>query len=102
MLVVREQLYDEFVGAVDIRRFTRQRNPSERTPSLAKQRSHVLRHEPRNVECVANTLVVGFGPNVVTVVERHCPSASEFEHRANVIRDGTPRAANVFVRIRIP
>ena len=84
MLVVRDQLLDLRVGAVDVLGVTRQRCPAERADAAAEQRAHVRGDESREVEGIIDTLVQRYLADVVAVVERGHAGFVKREHGAHV------------------
>src|SRR5450759_5012212 len=71
MLVIREELEHQIIGAVDILWIAGQRHPTERSLALAEQRSDVLGNKAGDRERVANAGVERHRSNVVPIVECH-------------------------------
>src|SRR3989442_3942440 len=70
VVVLREQLQRQPVGALQVPRLARQRDPAERPPPLAEQRPDVLGYESRDLERLLEPGVGGLSADVVAVVER--------------------------------
>src|SRR5690606_11321383 len=84
VLILREQLEDEVVRAVDVLQIARQRHPPERTLPLAEERTDVRRDEARVREGVGEPGVLRLAAEVVPVVEGNRAASHELHHRLAV------------------
>src|SRR5207245_1512107 len=102
VVVLREQLQRQPVGALQVPRLARQRDPAERPPPLAEQRPDVLGYESRDLERLLEPGVGGLSADVVAVVERDGALPLHLQHGAHVGHDALRRAPHVLRRLRVP
>ena len=97
--VVRQQLVHLGIGAVDVLRVARERDPAERADAAAEQRAHVGGHEAREGEGVLDPRIEGDLAQIVAVVEHRDALLLEGEHRLHVPRHRSARRARHLGRV---
>src|SRR5712692_5203141 len=97
--VVREELQHQFVGAIDVRRLTRERHPAERPAALAEKRPDVRWHEAGKIVGVLDALLESKRADVVAVVKRDCAQLLQREHPADVLGNRFHGAIAVLLRV---
>src|SRR5881409_960619 len=102
VVVLREQLQRQPVGALQIPRLARQYHPAEGPLPFAEQGPDVLGHEPRDRERLLESGIGGLGADVVAVVERDGALPPQLQHGAHVAHDAPRRAPHVLRRVRLP
>ena len=85
--IVREHLQHEPIGAMNVGRLARKRDPAERPASFAKQRANVGGNEAGEVVGVLHALLEGERANVVAVIECHRAEFLERQHALDVPAD---------------
>ena len=86
--VVRDQLLDLGVGAVDVLRVPGERGPAERSDPAAEEGPDVGGHEAGEIERPLHAAAERLLPDVVAVVEGGHAGVVEPEHGADVVGDG--------------
>ena len=69
-MIVREEFQNKIIRDVNVRGFSGERNPAERTASFAEQRTDEQRHEAADLERVLHARLQRLAAQVVAVVER--------------------------------
>src|ERR1700730_4209808 len=88
MLVVREHLQYQLIGARNVGGFTRQCCPPERAFAFAEQGTNIGGHKTREIVSVFEPLFVGEGADIVSIVERNCAEVLQIEHAFDMFRHG--------------
>ena len=101
-VVVGEELEDRPVGAQDVSGVAGQRDPAERSATLAELRPDERGHEARVVEGIGDARLERLGAQVVSVVERDRARRLEGEDRPDVVCHRAHRAPQVLVGLRGP
>src|SRR2546425_996578 len=81
VLVLGEELEHQLVGAMQVARVPRKRDPPERAFALAEQGPDVLGNEARDFEGVGDPCVPCLRADVVSIVEGDRSTTLEHEHR---------------------
>src|SRR5271155_4375897 len=68
--IVREHFEHELIGAMDVRRFARERGPPKWPASLAEQRADIGRHKAWKIVSVLHALLERECPDVISVIKR--------------------------------
>src|SRR5690606_41216553 len=91
MPIIRKGLHQCFVGGINVFRVSRKRYPSEGALPLAKQRTHIGRHETGEVECILLPSLQRKLTDIVTVVEYDTAPPLEPKHKVNSAGHGLER-----------
>src|SRR5450755_3922172 len=89
--VVRKHFEYELVGAVDVRRLTGKRGPTEWSAAFAKERANVGGNEARKIVGILHALLEGECADVVAVIECDRAQFLQREHAFHVARHGVER-----------
>ena len=68
--IIPKHVKRESIGHMNVVGISGERGPAERTFALTEQRSHIFRHEARNVKRVLDARALRLRSDVVAVVER--------------------------------
>src|SRR5437762_148477 len=67
--IVRKHLQYQIVSHSDVRRLSRERNPAERPPALAEQRTDVCWNKSREIVSVLHSILEGKGADVIAIIK---------------------------------
>ena len=96
---MREQFEHGLIGAPDVGRIARQRDPAEGSLAFREERPDEGRHETREIERVGNAGGLRLRAQVVAVVERDGAALLQRQHRPNVVGHGGHRPRRVAGRV---
>ena len=98
VLVLREELENRLIGAIDIFRVTRKRYPPKRTFALAEQRANIRRDKAWESKRSRITTLASFIANRVSVIKNHGTLIHETDHGFDVLRHRSFGALGEFLR----